>query len=84
MSQVVEQRRVTRSVSDRWIGGVAGGLSEHFSVPVWVFRLAFVGTTLIGGVGLVAYALMWVFLPLDSDRAAAPEEGRSAGDQGGT
>ena len=78
MSQVVEQRRVTRSVSDRWIGGVAGGLSEHFSVPAWVFRLAFVGTTLVGGVGLVAYALMWVFLPLDSDRGAAPGAGRSA------
>lgn len=79
MSQVVEHRRVLRSVSDRWIGGVAGGLSEHFSVPAWVFRLAFVGTTLVGGVGLVAYALMWVFLPLDSDRAAGPEAGRSAG-----
>jgi len=78
MSQVVEQRRVTRSVSDRWIGGVAGGLSEHFSVPAWVFRLAFVGTTLVGGVGLVAYALMWVFLPLDSDRAAVPGAGRPA------
>ncbi|MDH4017779.1 MAG: PspC domain-containing protein [Actinomycetota bacterium] len=78
MSQVVEQRRMTRSVSDRWIGGVAGGLSEHFSVPAWVFRLAFVGTTLVGGVGLVAYALMWVFLPLDSDRAAVPGAGRPA------
>jgi len=69
---------MTRSVSDRWIGGVAGGLSEHFSVPAWVFRLAFVGTTLVGGVGLVAYALMWVFLPLDSDRAAVPGAGRPA------
>ena len=33
---------------------------------------AFVLLTLAGGVGIVAYALMWVFLPLDPDRSAAP------------
>ncbi len=66
-----------RSVSDRWIGGVCGGLSEHFGAPAWVFRMAFVVATLAGGVGIVAYALMWVFLPLNPDRVAAP--GRVAG-----
>ena len=49
MSQVVGTRRVVRSVSNRWIGGVAGGLAEHFSAPAWVFRLAFVLTGLFGG-----------------------------------
>ncbi len=73
MSQAVETRRVVRSVSDRWIGGVAGGLAEHFAAPAWIFRLAFVVTALAGGVGIVAYALMWVFLPLDPDRSEAPE-----------
>jgi signal transduction histidine kinase/phage shock protein PspC (stress-responsive transcriptional regulator) len=68
MSQVVGTRRVVRSVSDRWIGGVAGGLAEHFSAPAWIFRLAFVVTGLLG-VGVVAYALMWVFLPLGSEQS---------------
>jgi signal transduction histidine kinase/phage shock protein PspC (stress-responsive transcriptional regulator) len=80
MSQVVGTRRVVRSVSNRWIGGVAGGLAEHFSAPAWVFRLAFVLTGLFG-LGVVAYALMWVFLPLGpeqsepSQRSAATTSG---------
>ncbi|HSO04544.1 MAG TPA: PspC domain-containing protein [Candidatus Limnocylindrales bacterium] len=76
MSQTVGTRRVVRSVSDRWLGGVCGGLAEHYSAPAWIFRMAFALTTLIGGVGIVAYALMWVFLPLDPDRAEAPPPGR--------
>ncbi len=66
-------RRVMRSVSDRWVGGVCGGLAEHFSAPAWIFRMAFVLTTLVVGVGIVAYALMWVFLPLDPARRTSPE-----------
>lgn len=73
MSQPVGTRRVVRSGSDRWIGGVSGGLAEHFSAPAWAFRTAFVLTALLAGVGIVAYALMWVFLPLDSDRLDARE-----------
>ena len=73
MSQAVGTRRVVRSVSDRWVGGVAGGLAEHFSAPAWVFRTAFVLTALMAGAGVVAYALMWVFLPLDPDRSPVPE-----------
>jgi signal transduction histidine kinase len=73
MSQPVGTRRVVRSGSDRWIGGVSGGLAEHFSAPAWAFRTAFVLTALLAGIGIVAYALMWVFLPLDSDRSDARE-----------
>ena len=76
MSQTVGTRRVVRSVSDRWLGGVCGGLAEHYSAPAWIFRTAFVLTTLIGGVGIVGYALMWVFLPLDPARSEAPPTGR--------
>lgn len=65
-------RRVSRSTSQRWVGGVAGGLAEHFGVPVAAIRVAFVVATLAGGLGLVAYALMWVFLPLQPADAASP------------
>jgi signal transduction histidine kinase/phage shock protein PspC (stress-responsive transcriptional regulator) len=57
-------RRVHRSVSDRWVGGVCGGLAEHTGQPAWVFRLAFLGTALLAGLGALAYALMWLLLPL--------------------
>ncbi len=73
-------RPVLRSRSDRWIAGVCGGLAEHYGGPSWVFRLGFLITALMGGVGVVAYALMWVFLrvePLDHARPAA--RSRAAG-----
>ena len=80
MSQDVDTRRVVRSMSDRWIGGVAGGLAQHFSTPAWVFRLAFVVTGLFG-VGVVAYALMWVFLPLGPEQSE-PSAGAPAATRG--
>ena len=60
-------RRVVRSVSDRWVAGVAGGLAEHFAIPSWTVRVGFVAATLVGGAGIVAYVLMWLFLPLDPE-----------------
>ena len=63
-------------MSNRWIAGVAGGLAEHTGQPAWVFRLAFVATVPIGGVGLIAYVLMWLFLPLqfEPSEAARPTD----------
>lgn len=52
------------------IGGVAAGLAEHFGLPVLYVRIAFVVATWFNGAGLIAYALMWRFLPLAADRAA--------------
>jgi signal transduction histidine kinase/phage shock protein PspC (stress-responsive transcriptional regulator) len=69
MEQPTGPRRIERSTDDRWVAGVCGGLAEHFGQPAWVFRLLFVAATLVGGAGIVAYALMWLFLPL------APESG---------
>ncbi|MGB7980587.1 MAG: PspC domain-containing protein, partial [Candidatus Nanopelagicales bacterium] len=59
-------RHVERSLSDRWLGGVAGGLAQHFGVATWIIRLVFVVTTLSGGLGLVAYVLMWMLFPLST------------------
>ncbi len=56
-----------RTVHDRMIAGVCGGLALQFGVPTAVVRLAFVLMTLFsGGVGLVIYAVLWVVMPLDA------------------
>ncbi len=68
-------RRVERSATDRWIGGVAGGLGQHFGMPAWVFRVVFVGSALAWGMGVVAYLLLWAFLPLRADPAAQSASG---------
>lgn len=53
-----------RSVSDRWIGGVAGGLAEMTAIPTWAWRILFILTTLLHGLGILMYLLLWVFVPL--------------------
>ncbi len=46
------------------MGGVATGLADHFGVGVLYVRLAFVVATWLSGVGIIAYLLLWRFLPL--------------------
>ncbi len=57
-------RRLTRSVSDRMIAGVAGGLAEYMKVdPVWI-RILFVALAVFsGGVFLLVYLAAWILVP---------------------
>ena len=54
-----------RSRSDHWIAGVCGGLARATGLESWVWRLIFAVVALCGGVGLVIYVLMWIFVPVD-------------------
>jgi phage shock protein PspC (stress-responsive transcriptional regulator) len=60
-------RRVTRSTTDRVIGGVAGGLGRYFRVDPVVVRLAFIVATFLGGVGVIAYLAAWLIIPRDGE-----------------
>ena len=64
-------RRLTRSTSDRLIGGVAGGIGRHLNVDPLAIRITFVILTFAGGLGLIAYLLCLAFVPTD-DPAAPP------------
>src|SRR5687767_846132 len=57
-------RRFTRSSSDRWIGGVAGGLARYFNIDVRLMRIITFVLCLTGA-GLLAYILLWIFAPLE-------------------
>ena len=60
---VGEMNRLRRSRSDRWLGGVCGGLGRVSGLESWVWRLVFVLFTLSFGFGLLIYVLMWIFVP---------------------
>ena len=53
-----------RSADDAYIGGVAAGLAEHLRLPVLWVRAGFVVLTIMGGFGLLFYAGLWMFLPV--------------------
>jgi len=57
---------LTKSDTDRWIGGVCGGLGEHTSIPSWGWRLLFAIFTIFYGTGLLIYILLWIFIPAKS------------------
>jgi phage shock protein C len=52
-----------RSRTDRWIAGVCGGIARSTGVESWSWRLVFAILLFCGGVGLVLYVLMWIFVP---------------------
>jgi phage shock protein PspC (stress-responsive transcriptional regulator) len=67
-----EPRRLSRSSSDRVLGGVAGGLGRYFDIDPIIFRIGFVVLALAGGAGFLAYGAAWLFVPADPDGGAAP------------
>jgi phage shock protein C len=52
-----------RSRSDRVLGGVCGGLARATGVEAWVWRLLFALLFIFAGAGLLAYVLLWIFVP---------------------
>jgi phage shock protein PspC (stress-responsive transcriptional regulator) len=57
-----------RSGADRWIGGVCGGLANATGVAPWLWRMVFALLLIAGGTGLVAYLVLWFFVPLEPTR----------------
>lgn len=61
----MSQLRFTRSVDNRLIGGVCGGLGDYLGVDPTLVRIAFVFLGLASGVGIPLYLLMLVIVPRD-------------------
>jgi phage shock protein C len=55
--------QLRRSRSDRWVGGVCGGLGKITGMESWIWRLIFALFTISFGFGLLIYVLMWIFVP---------------------
>ena len=60
---VTSFNNLRRSTSDRWIGGVCGGIARMLDVESWIVRLVFVVCLLFAGFGLLPYVLLWIFVP---------------------
>ncbi len=55
--------RLRRSVTDRHIAGVAGGLARHLDIDPIIVRVALVVAVFFGGAGLLAYIGAWILVP---------------------
>jgi signal transduction histidine kinase/phage shock protein PspC (stress-responsive transcriptional regulator) len=61
---VTEYRRAQRPADRRLVAGVSAGVAQHLGVPELAVRVAFIVGTWFNGAGVIAYLLLWRFLPL--------------------
>lgn len=58
-------KKLTRSINQKMLGGVCGGLAEYFDTDVSLIRLLFVGVALVTAVlpMLFFYLIAWIVVP---------------------
>jgi len=57
--------RLYRSRTDRFLGGVCGGLGRYLNIDPTIIRLIFLLLLFGNGVGFLLYILLWVLLPVE-------------------
>jgi phage shock protein PspC (stress-responsive transcriptional regulator) len=55
--------RMYRDPDHRMIGGVCAGMSAYWNMDPWIVRLIFVVITMLGGLGLLIYLILYIVLP---------------------
>ncbi|HEV7649995.1 MAG TPA: PspC domain-containing protein [Actinophytocola sp.] len=68
--------KMRRRRNGRAVAGVAGGIADHLDVRVLWVRMAFAVLAALGGAGVLAYGLLWVFVPQQSREDAQREVSR--------
>jgi phage shock protein PspC (stress-responsive transcriptional regulator) len=63
-------KKLYRLGGDRKIAGVCAGLGAHFDIDPVIIRLFFVFSVFFGGLGVLAYAILWIMVPLQGGSAA--------------
>jgi phage shock protein C len=58
----MNEKRLTRSRSDRMIAGVCGGLAEYFGIDPALVRILFVVLAIAGGHGVLIYLILWLVM----------------------
>ncbi len=68
------ERRLYRSRSNRVIWGGCGGLADYFSMDPVLVRIIFVLLIFANGLGILAYIVMALLVPLEGSKAAPPRD----------
>lgn len=60
------QKRLTRSMTDKYIAGVCGGFAQYLGVDSTLVRVVFVLLALLGFFpGVLAYVISWIIMPAE-------------------
>lgn len=56
-------KRLKRSIADKMLAGVCGGLAKYFDIDPTLIRLAFAFAAIFAGTGVLVYLIMWIIVP---------------------
>jgi phage shock protein C len=59
-------KNLKRSSTDKWIGGVCGGLGSATELPSWMWRAILLLLFLAYGVGVLVYLVLWITIPKEN------------------
>ena len=59
----VMKKKLYKSIEDKRIAGVCGGIAEYFDIDPTLIRLAWVLFCALGGSGIIAYIIAAIIIP---------------------
>ena len=68
------EKRLYRSQTDRMIWGVCGGLAKYFDIDPTIIRIIFVVLIFANGLGILAYIILAIVVPLEGSKATEPKD----------
>jgi phage shock protein C len=68
------EKRLYRSRSDRMVWGVCGGLAKYFGIDPVIIRIIFVLLIFLSGVGILAYIILAIVVPLEESKSTTTSE----------
>ena len=79
-------KKLQKSTTDKVLFGVAGGLAEYLEIDAVLVRVVFVVLCFAGGLGLIAYIALALFMPEapESEEESSPEGSSGAASSAGS
>ena len=65
-----ETRRLYRSLRQRMMGGVCGGLGEYLAIDPTLIRVLFILAAIFGGHGVLLYLILLLLVPIEPEVTA--------------
>lgn len=62
----MEQKKLYRSLRDRKISGVCGGIAEYLNIDSTIVRVLFILFGFTIGSGLIAYIILALIMPINN------------------
>ena len=60
-------KKLHRSQTDRKLWGVCGGIAQHFDLDPTLVRIIAVASVFVTGLGLIAYIIAAIVVPVESE-----------------